>query len=100
MLSRVSRTSLKSFRFAPATTTDRGMPLASVSRLRLVPPFARSVGLGPVFFPPERRLGHRAVHGEPSPVDSNEFVVCEQCLTQAPSNTFASVHATKRRWAD
>ena len=61
MLSRVSRASLKSLRFAPATTMARGTPLASVSKLRLVPPLARSVGFGPVFFSPERRLGHRPV---------------------------------------
>src|SRR5579872_3658247 len=78
MLSSVSRASLKSLRFAPATTTASGMPLASVSKLRLVPPFARSVGFGPVFFPPERRLGHRAVHREPAPVHADELVVVRQ----------------------
>src|ERR1700677_766039 len=78
ILSRVSRASLKSLRFAPATTTARGTPLASVSRLRLVPPLALSVGLGPVFFPPERRLRHRAVHREPAPVHAHELVVVGQ----------------------
>jgi len=78
MLSRVSRASLKSLRFAPATTTASGTPLASVSKLRLVPPLALSVGLGPVFFPPEGRLGHRAVHRKPAPVHAHELVVVGQ----------------------
>ncbi len=52
MLSMVSSASLKSLRFAPATTMARGMPLASVSKLRLVPRLARSVGFGRVLFHP------------------------------------------------
>lgn len=49
MLSSVSRASVKSTRLAPATGSPTGMPAASVSRLRLLPPLAQSVGLGPVF---------------------------------------------------
>lgn len=50
------------------------MPCPSVSKLRLTPPLARSVGLGPVFFPAERRLGHRPIHTHPVPVDPAQFV--------------------------
>jgi hypothetical protein len=57
------------------------MPDASVSRLRLVPFLARSVGLGPVFFSPERRLRYRSVHRQPVPVEAHELVVDEQPTT-------------------
>src|SRR5262245_48713439 len=56
-------------RLAPAATTPTGTPWPSVNRLRLTPLLARSVGLGPVFFPPERCLRHRPIHAEPPPVD-------------------------------
>jgi hypothetical protein len=46
--------------------------------LRLVPFLARSVGLGPVFFPPEGCLGHGPVHAQPLPVDALEGVVLQQ----------------------
>src|SRR5262245_31444154 len=75
MASSVARAILKSFRFAPSTTTLTGMPCASVSTLRFVPRFARSVGLGPVFFPTERGLRHRPIHRYPAPVESNKLVV-------------------------
>jgi len=78
MLSTVSAKSLKSFRFAPSTTRPIGTPRPSVNRLRLVPRLARSVGLGPVFFPAERSLGHRPVHREPLPVDPLQLVVSEE----------------------
>src|SRR5215210_1155581 len=78
MFWRVSQASLKSLRLAGPTTTATGTPLASVSRLRLVPLLARSTGLGPVFSPSQRSLGHRAIYGEPAPVSSTEFVVGEQ----------------------
>src|SRR5215210_4048706 len=78
MLPRVSGASLKSLRLAPATTVASGTPLASVSRLRLAPFLARSTGLGPVFFPSQRSLGHRSIHGEPAPVDALQFIIGEQ----------------------
>ena len=34
----------------------------------------------PVFFPPERCLGHAPVHAQPGPVDAREAVVVEQAL--------------------
>src|SRR6266545_277685 len=77
-LSSVSRPSLKSGRFAPATATPRGTPAPSVSRLRFVPRLARSVGLGPVFSPTQRRFRQRAVEGLPLPLDPREFVVSKQ----------------------
>lgn len=46
--------------------------------LRLVPFLARSVGLGPVFSPPERGLGHGPVHAQPLPVDALEEVVLQK----------------------
>ena len=54
------------------------MPLASTSRLRLTPFLPRSVGFLPVFFPPEGRLGHAAVHAQPGPVDAFPVVVGQQ----------------------
>src|SRR6266699_686851 len=47
-----------------------GTPCPSVSRLRLTPLLPRSMGLGPVFFPAQRRFGHGPIHREPVPVDS------------------------------
>src|SRR5262249_25860625 len=73
-LSSVDRTSFMSCRLAPSTTSPMGMPCPSVNRLRLTPPLARSVGFGPVFFPPERRFGHRAVHAQPVPVNALQLV--------------------------
>ena len=61
MLSRVGSASFMSFLFAPPTVTPRGIPFPSTSRLLFVPDFALSVGFGPVLFPPERRLRHRAM---------------------------------------
>src|SRR6476659_8920001 len=78
MLSSVSSTRRLSCVLAPLVAIPRGMPLPSVNRLRLVPSLARSVGFGPVFFPPERRFGHRAVHALPVPVDSFQVVVLQQ----------------------
>src|SRR5215210_1241589 len=78
MLPGVSGASLKSLRLAPAATVASGTPLASVSRLRFAPFLALSVGFGPVFFPSQRSLGHRAIHGEPAPVDALEFIIGEQ----------------------
>jgi hypothetical protein len=51
------------------------MPFASVNTLRFVPRLARSVGLGPVFFPSKRRLRHCTVHRQPAPVQANELIV-------------------------
>src|SRR5919109_4902763 len=73
-LSSVDRTSFISCRLAPSTASPTGTPWPSVNRLRLTPPLARSVGFGPVFFPPERRLGHRAVHAQPGPVNTLQLV--------------------------
>src|SRR5215510_12707830 len=78
MLSRVSSTIFMSGRLAPSTAKPTGMPLPSTSRLRLTPRLARSVGLGPVFFPPEGCLGHAAVHAQPRPVDFLQVVVLQQ----------------------
>lgn len=77
----VSTISLWSFRFAPSTVIPRGIPAPSVSRLRFVPSLARSVGLGPVFFPPEGRLGHCPIHREPAPINTFVFIVVQEPLT-------------------
>ena len=74
MRSRVSATILLSCVLAPQTDSPIGRPFPSVSRLRFVPCLARSVGLGPVFFPPERGLGHRSVHRLPFPVQSMQII--------------------------
>src|SRR6476619_8567905 len=75
MLSSVSRASLKSLRFAPSATRPSGTPCPSVSRLRFAPLLARSVGLGPVFPPTQRGLGHRPVQSLPRPLDPLQGVV-------------------------
>ncbi len=78
MLVSVSSTIFMSLRLAPSTARPMGMPLASTNWLRLTPRLARSVGFLPVFFPPERCLGHAAVHAQPGPVDPLHLVVAEQ----------------------
>ena len=63
------------------------MPRASVKRLRLTPPLPRSVGLGPVFFPAQRRSVQRAVEGHPGKIESNQVLVVQQGLvTEAGKN--------------
>src|SRR5258708_32084359 len=74
MLSMVGRTSFMSWRFAPSIVRPIGTPCPSVSKLRLTPLLPRSVGLGPVFFPAQRRFGHRPVHTQPLPVNATEFI--------------------------
>src|SRR5512135_1925540 len=81
IVSTVSRASLKSLTLAPAIAMPNGIPWPSVSRLFLVPRLARSVGLGPVFFPTQRRLTHRAVECQPTPVDRHQPIISEQPLT-------------------
>ena len=44
----------------------------------MTPFLARSVGFGPVFFPPEGRLRLASVHAEPRPVDPVEVIVLQQ----------------------
>ena len=73
--SSVSRSSLKSFLFAPATGQESGMPFRSVVKLRFVPPLALSVGFFPVFFPAERSLCHRSVGTAEAPVNTFHVVV-------------------------
>src|SRR3954470_17767133 len=57
-----------------------GTPRASVTTERLVPSLPRSVGLGPVFFPTQRSLGHRSVGRQPLPVDPDQPVIAQQSL--------------------
>src|SRR5229473_7172216 len=78
MLSKVSSTIFMSGRLAPSTASPMGMPWPSTSRLRLVPFLARSVGFLPVFFPPERCLGHAPVHAQPLPVDTLKARIFQQ----------------------
>src|SRR5919199_4984088 len=74
MLSIVACTSFMSCRFAPSIARPIGTPCPSVRRLRLTPRLPRSVGLRPVFFPPERCLRHRAIHAQPLPVDAVQLI--------------------------
>jgi len=60
------------------------MPRASVKRLRLTPPLARSVGVGPVFFPAQRRLVQRTVEGHPLKIEPNQLVVVPQGFVPEP----------------
>jgi len=78
MLSSVSPTSFWSGTLAPATATARGTPRPSISVERLTPSLPRSVGFFPVFFPTQRRLGHRPVHALPFPIDAFQLVVLGQ----------------------
>ena len=63
---------------APSTATASGTPRPSISTDRLTPSLPRSVGFFPVFFPTQRRLGHRPVHALPFPVDPFQVVVLVQ----------------------
>src|SRR5450756_422705 len=53
MASRVPFTSFLSWRLAPSTATERGMPFPSVSKLLFVPFLPLSVGFAPVPSPPK-----------------------------------------------
>ena len=55
-----------------------GTPAPSHNKLRLTPSLARSVGFGPVFFPAQRRLRHRAIHRLPGPVNALHLVILVQ----------------------
>ena len=78
MLCRVGSTSRMSCRFAPSMASPIGTPAPSHNKLRLTPSLARSVGLGPVFFPAQRRLRHRAIHRLPGPVNALHLVILVQ----------------------
>src|SRR6195952_4834159 len=81
--SSVSPITVWSLRLAPATTTESGVPRASVSRLRLVPHLARSVGLGAVFPPTEGGLAPRPIHPRPLPVEPLQPVIGQKpCLPE------------------
>jgi oligopeptide/dipeptide ABC transporter ATP-binding protein len=80
-LSRVAATRFMSFQLAPSIAMANGTPLALVSKRRLTPLLLRSVGLGPRLFPTQRGLGHRAIPGQPIPVDPLEPIVFRQRLT-------------------
>jgi len=75
MLFNVASTILESCRLAPSMANPIGTPSPSVSKLRLTPSLARSVGLGPIFFPAQRCLGHRAVDGLPCPIDTFHLII-------------------------
>jgi hypothetical protein len=51
----------------------------------LVPLLPRSVGLRPVFFPAQWRLGHRPIHSLPFPVDANLGVELDQPFLPEPT---------------
>ena len=67
---------------APASA--RGTPLPSVRRERFVPDLPRSVGLGPVFSPAERRLDQRSIEALPAPVDALQLIVFSECFLPEP----------------
>src|SRR4051812_337668 len=75
---RVSSSSLKSLRLAPATESATGTPPPSTSKERLAPILPRSTGLGPVFSPRQRRFRDRPIHAQPLPVDASERIVRSQ----------------------
>lgn len=76
----VSRSSLKSFLFAPATGQESGMPFLSVVKLRFVPILALSVGFFPIFFPAKRRLGHCPVRTAKTPINTFYLIIYFQIM--------------------
>lgn len=80
MCLRVSATIYLSCVLALQPVRPTGRPFPSVSRLRFVPCLARSVGLGPVFFPSKRCLGHRPGHRLPLPVQPMQVIELRQGL--------------------
>lgn len=100
MLAIVSRASLKSTRFAPATASPSGIPADSVITLLFVPDLALSVGFGPLFPPPKGAF-------DIAPSMDSQFQPMPTSLsyrlnarTHAFSNTPASVHSRNLRCAD
>src|SRR5512146_1282450 len=88
MLSIVARTSFMSWRLAPSAVRPIGTPCPSVNKLRLTPDLARSVGLGPLFFPAQRGFGHRPVHTYPFPINPLQLVeALDPCLPQLQEHT-------------
>src|SRR5271170_4543846 len=75
MPSSVGASSFWSCTLAPSTAAASGTPRPSTSTDRLTPNLPRSVGFFPVFFPTQRRFGHRAVPTLPFPVDARQLVV-------------------------
>jgi hypothetical protein len=82
-LVRVARAILTSWRLAPSTARPIGTPPPSVSMLRLVPSVPRSVGRLPACFPPKGGFGHRAIHGQPVPVNALQGRIHSQALCPA-----------------
>ena len=70
MAAKVASPHCISWQWAPATAMPRGRPGPSVSTRRVVPSVPRSVGCLPTLFPPQRGLGHRAVHRRPRPLQA------------------------------
>src|SRR3954467_14563872 len=100
MLSSVASTSFLSVQWAPSTPSPTATPLASVSRLRLAPCLPRSVGFLPVRSPPGGALviaPSIASHSQSSPFNSS---YSPTPWAQRVTDTPASVHSGKRRWAE
>ena len=98
-LSPVSFPHFRSGRLAPATTQPTGTPWPSVSRLRLTPLLARSGGLGPVVFPPERGLRQRPGHAQPAPIQPLQLVNLFPPAYHSFRTTPAATPAWNRSWA-
>jgi hypothetical protein len=77
----VRSTNVMSYRLAPSTMIAIGIPFASVNKLRLTPPLSRFVG-SLRFFPAQWSFRHRAVHCQPSSVNSIECL--NRHASQAP----------------
>src|SRR5262249_53495872 len=90
--------------FAPVIVMAIGTPPPSVRMWRLVPDFARSVGLGPVFSPTERRFVQRSIGRLPRPLQAlgRVIVLQEQAPHRFPDALLdppleAAVHRRARR---
>jgi hypothetical protein len=67
-----------SCRLAPLTTSDKGTPRSSTSKLRFVPFFSPIRGVGTNGFSSKRRFNIRSVRSFPEPGDSFHFVILGQ----------------------
>ena len=72
---------------------------------RFTPNLPRSVGFFPVFFPAQRRFGHRPVHALPLPVDAFQLVVfgqgeLPQLLEHAPFHPLLEIGVNRAAGAE
>src|SRR4051812_27525633 len=97
--SSVSFISRWSLRLAPSCASPTGTPAPSLRPERFAP-FGSVGGIGPRLGAAKRRLGHRAVSGQPLPVDPDRLVVLQQALTPDLGEHAGTLALLKARWAE